>query len=68
MVIFCVTRHHGREFIHQARDMGLLERVTIGWVGFNETLADGLSAEELARIVTTTPLSAATPKAVCRLL
>ena len=55
VVIFCVTRHHGREFIHQARDMGLLERVTIGWIGFNETLADGLSAEELARIVTTTP-------------
>ena len=58
IVIFCVTRHHGREFIHQARDMGLLERVSIGWIGFNETLAEGLNAEELARIVTTTPFVA----------
>ena len=58
VVIFCVTRHHGREFIHQARDMGLLERVTIGWIGFNETLAEGLDADELARIVTTTPFVA----------
>ena len=58
VVMFCVTRHHGREFIHQAREMGLLERVTIGWIGFNETLADGLEADELSRIVTTTPFVA----------
>lgn len=58
VVMFCVTRHHGREFIHQARDMGLLEQVTIGWIGFNETLAEGLSGDELARIVTTTPFVA----------
>lgn len=58
VVMFCVTRHHGREFIHQARDMGLLEQVTIGWIGFNETLVDGLEADELARIVTTTPFVA----------
>ena len=58
VVMFCVTRHHGREFIHQARDMGLLERVMIGWIGFNETLADGLDADELGRIVTTTPFVA----------
>ena len=58
VVMFCVTRHHGREFIHQARDMGLLEQVTIGWIGFNETLTDGLDADELARIVTTTPFVA----------
>ena len=57
-VMFCVTRYHGREFIHQAREMGLLERLTIGWIGFNETLADGLDADELARIVTTTPFVA----------
>ena len=58
VVMFCVTRHHGREFIHQARDMGLLEQVMIGWIGFNESLADGLDADELARIVTTTPFVA----------
>ena len=58
IVMFCVTRYHGREFIHQAREMGLLERLTIGWIGFNETLADGLEADELARIVTTTPFVA----------
>lgn len=62
IVMFCVTRHHGREFIHQARDMGLLERVMIGWIGFNETLADGLDADELARIVTTTPFVASDPE------
>ena len=63
VVMFCVTRHHGREFIHQARDMGLLDQVTIGWIGFNETLADGLDADELARIVTTTPFVASDPEA-----
>ena len=57
-VMFCVTRHHGREFIHQASDMGLLEHVMIGWIGFNETLADGLDAAQMARIVTTTPFVA----------
>lgn len=62
VVMFCVTRHHGREFIHQARDMGLLDQVTIGWIGFNETLAEGLDADELARIVTTTPFVASDPE------
>ena len=62
VVMFCVTRHHGREFIHQAREMGLLEQVTIGWIGFNETLTDGLGADELARIVTTTPFVASDPE------
>lgn len=58
VVMFCVTRHHGREFIHQARDLGLLDQVTIGWIGFNETLVDGLDSDELSRIVTTTPFVA----------
>lgn len=58
VVMFCVTRHHGREFIHQAREMGLLDQVTVGWIGFNESLADGLEADQLARIVTTTPFVA----------
>ena len=58
VVMFCVTRHHGREFIHQAGEMGLLDQVMVGWIGFNETLAEGLNADELARIVTTTPFVA----------
>ena len=58
VVMFCVTRHHGREFMHQARDMGLLDQVMVGWIGFNEILADGLDAAQLARIVTTTPFVA----------
>ena len=62
VVMFCVTRHHGREFIHQARDMGLLDQVMVGWIGFNETLAAGLDADELARIVTTTPFVASDPE------
>jgi urea transport system substrate-binding protein len=62
IVLFCVLRQEGQTFIHQARELGLLERVTVGWIGWNETLIDGLSAQELAPIVTATTFAAADPQ------
>ena len=58
VVLFCVMRQHGLEFIRQARASGLLEKVTIGWIGYNETLAAGLDRDDAQRIVTTTPFAA----------
>jgi branched-chain amino acid transport system substrate-binding protein/urea transport system substrate-binding protein len=62
IVLFCVLRQDGQAFIHQARELGLLERVTVGWIGCNETLIDGLSEQELAPIVTATTFAAADPQ------
>lgn len=62
IVLFCVLRQNAREFIHQARELGLLERVTVGWIGFNETLLEGLSGEELAPIVTATVFASSDPE------
>ena len=57
-VLFCVMRKHGQEFLHQAGELGLLDKITVGWIGFNDTLVDGLTPEELKRIVTTSPFVA----------
>ncbi len=54
-VLFCVMRKHGQAFLHQARELGLLEKITVGWIGFNDVLIDGLWPEELERIVTASP-------------
>ena len=62
IVLFCVLRRNGQAFIHQARELGLLERITVGWIGFNETLIEGLSTQELAPIVTATTFAAADPQ------
>jgi urea transport system substrate-binding protein len=62
IVLFCVLRQNARDFMHQARDLGLLERVTVGWIGCNETLIDGLSDPELARVVTTTVFASRDPE------
>jgi urea transport system substrate-binding protein len=61
-VLFCVLRQNGQAFIHQARELGLLERIRVGWIGFNETLLDGLSEQELAPIVTVSTFAAADPQ------
>ncbi len=57
-VLFCVMRKQGQAFLHQAGELGLLNKITVGWVGFNDTLVDGLTPEELERIVTTSPFVA----------
>ena len=61
-VLFCVMRKHGQEFLHQARELGLLNKLTVGWIGFNDTLVDGLTPEELKQIVTTSPFVASDPE------
>lgn len=62
IVLFCVLRRDGLEFIRQARELGLLDRVTVGWIGFNETLIDGLGPPELAPIVTATTFASGDPE------
>jgi urea transport system substrate-binding protein len=62
IVLFCVLRQNGQEFLHQAREAGLLEQVTVGWIGFNETLIAGLSDPELARVVTATVFASRDPE------
>ena len=61
-VLFCVMRKHGQEFLHQASELGVLNKLTVGWIGFNDTLVDGLRPEELKRIVTTSPFVASDPE------
>ena len=61
-VLFCVMRRHGQEFLHQASELGVLNKLTVGWIGFNDTLVDGLRPEELKRIVTTSPFVASDPE------
>jgi urea transport system substrate-binding protein len=62
IVLFCVLRQNGQAFIHQAHELGLLERITVGWIGFNETLLEGLSGPELAPIVTASTFAATDPQ------
>lgn len=53
-VLFCVMRHHALEFVMQAQSMGLLDKVTLGWIGYNEALNDGLAPVIARQIVTST--------------
>ncbi len=53
-VLFCVMRHHAREFIAQAKNMGLLDKVTLGWIGYNDALNDGIEPSIAEQIVTAT--------------
>jgi ABC-type branched-subunit amino acid transport system substrate-binding protein len=62
IVLFCVLRQNGQAFIHQAHELGVLERIRVGWIGFNETLLEGLSEQELAPIVTVSTFAAADPQ------
>lgn len=48
--------------MHQARELGLLGRLTVGWIGFNETLIEGLSGAELARVVTAAVFASGDPE------
>ena len=53
-VLFCVPRRDGAAFVGQANAMGLFERVSLGWVGFNEMHLGELSHAEGARVHTAT--------------
>ena len=52
VVLFCIPRENGPLFIKQASKMGLLEKLTFAWIGFNETHHQALNTEERERIVT----------------
>lgn len=58
-VIFCVPRPQGAGFISQARTYGLLKKVRIGWVGFNELHTAQLSPDESSAVTTVSPFVAA---------
>ena len=57
-VVLCVPRVHGVHFVHQARALGLLNRIRFGWVGFNELHAREMPAHEAAQVVTVSPFVA----------
>ena len=54
-VVFCIPRLKGVSFVHQAKALGLLDRVKFGWVGFNETHASALPEDEAAHVTTVSP-------------
>ncbi len=62
VVLFCVMRRHGCEFVRQADEMALLERLQIGWIGYNETLNARLTPAQAERIHTTTPFAVTDPE------
>lgn len=53
-VLFCVMRHNARDFITQATAMGLLDQVTLGWIGYNDAINDGIDPSIAKKIVTAT--------------
>ena len=57
-VVFCVPRVHGVRFVHQARALGLLNRVRFGWVGFNELHASEMPENEVSQVATVSPFVA----------
>lgn len=57
-VVFCAPRLHGAHFVHQARAIGLLARIRLGWVGFNELHAGVLPPGEAAQVSTVSPFVA----------
>lgn len=57
-VLFCVPRMPGVHFVRQARELGLLEQIRFGWVGFNEMHAGRLAAADAAQVATVSPFVA----------
>ena len=57
-VALCVPRPHGAHFVHQTRALGLLPRIRLGWVGFNELHARELPANEASQVATVSPFVA----------
>lgn len=52
VVLFCIPRTNGPLFIQQANRMGLLERLTFSWIGFNEMHHEVLATMERERVIT----------------
>lgn len=57
-VVFCVPRPEGVHFVHQARALGLLPRVALGWVGFNDLHTRELPVNEVSQVTTVSPFVA----------
>jgi len=54
-VIFCVPRPQGIQFVEQAQKHGLLDKVRLGWVGFNELHSARLTPDQSGFVSTVTP-------------
>jgi len=52
VVLLCVPRRNGSEFVRQAHAIGLLDRIDLGWLGFNEMHAQDLGADLAKKVVT----------------
>ncbi len=57
-VVLCVPRLSGVHFVHNARALGLINRVRLGWVGFNELHAQELPQNEVSQVTTMAPFAA----------
>lgn len=53
VVLLCIPRVNGSLFIKQANKLGLLKRLTFGWIGFNEIHNQFLNEEESNKVITT---------------
>ena len=58
-VIFCVPRPQGIQFVEQAQKHDLLDKIRLGWVGFNEIHAARLRPDQSGLVTTITPFASA---------
>jgi ABC-type branched-subunit amino acid transport system substrate-binding protein len=61
VVVLCVPRRQGSEFVRQAHAIGLLDRVDLGWIGFNEMHAQDLGGDLAKMVVTASSFVAGDP-------
>jgi urea transport system substrate-binding protein len=61
VVLFCVPRRQGTEFVRQAQATGLLDKVDLGWIGFNEMHAQDLGGDLAKQVVTASSFVASDP-------
>ena len=52
VVLLCIPRANGPLFIKQANKLGLLNRLTFAWIGFNELHHQVLNSEEREKVIT----------------
>ncbi len=52
VVLLCIPRANGPLFVKQANKLGLLNRLTFAWIGFNELHHQVLNSEERDKVIT----------------
>ena len=52
VVLLCIPRANGPLFVKQANKLGLLNRLTFAWIGFNELHHQVLNSEEREKVIT----------------